>query len=560
MDCGSVHVLIRADDKTTNLWLIKEAGYLNVGVPRLSSQRNWSYALRPVERRRVKDPEPPMQLEELFVSPHQDLDGHISALIQAFHEMDDSLQPYDRSDFTHRLADSAMPDGQMALTDYLHRLQQLLPGISHLASPRYMGHMTAPLPAYTGELSRLLAMLNQNPMKMESSRLLSFLERESLARLHRLVFSRGPDFYEHFMHDKDAALGVMTSGGTIANVTALWLARNHACGDNLFALTEQGWRGIAILGSRLMHYSFDKGMDLLGAGAASVRRLPVDEHNRLSLPALEAELRHCQEQKIKVIALIGVAGTTDFGSIDPLPEMAAIARREGIHFHVDAAWGGPTAFSSRYRALLAGMELADTVTLDGHKQLLVPLGTGMLLCREPDLMMAVKREAPYAIRASSFDQGRFTLEGTRPANALYLDAAFHLIGEQGYARLIEENYDRARLMASLIEADPAFELMAAPVMNLLAYRCIPPHLQGKPRDESANIQINAFNIALQKRQRAEGHSFVSRTQRAVSRYGEQPLTLLRAVQLNPGIRREHIEALLDEQKQLGQLVARELFS
>ncbi len=191
------------------------------------------------------------------------------------------------------------------------------------------------------------------------------------------------------------------------------------------------------------------------------------------MAALEQALAQCKEQKLKVLTLVGVAGSTDFGSIDPLPELADIAEREQIHFHVDAAWGGPTLFSHRYQALLAGIERADTVTLDGHKQLLVPLGTGMLLCRQPDLMMAVKREAPYAIRASSFDQGRFTLEGTRPANALYLDAAFQLFGQQGYAELIEANYDRARLMASLIDQSPAFELMSTPVMNLLSYRCIP---------------------------------------------------------------------------------------
>ena len=150
-----------------------------------------------------------------------------------------------------------------------------------------------------------------------------------------------------------------------------------------------------------------------------------------------------------VLALVGVAGSTDFGPVDPLPELAAIARREQIHFHVDAAWGGPTLFSPRYQGLLTGREHPDTVTLDGHKQLLVPLGTGMLLCRQPDLMMTVKREAPYAIRATSFDQGRFTLEGTRPANALYLDAAFQMLGQQGYAQLIDANYDRARRMAAL---------------------------------------------------------------------------------------------------------------
>ncbi|MEG0010046.1 MAG: aminotransferase class V-fold PLP-dependent enzyme [Aeromonas sp.] len=500
-----------------------------------------------------------MKLTELFTQPDPAFGQAMTALLERFHHSDDSQVPYQRGSFTHQLDQSRMPTAGISTAEYLTRLATLVPGASHLTSPRYMGHMTAPLPAFTAELSRLLVMLNQNPMKMESSRLLSFLEREVLAKLHRLIYREGDAFYDTHMHAKDAALGVMTSGGTIANVTALWLARNRACGDNLFALYEQGYRGAVILGSRLMHYSFDKGMDLLGLGAANVWRLDTDAENRLSIPALEAALTRCKEQKLKVLALVGVAGSTDFGSIDPLPELASIAAREQIHFHVDAAWGGPTLYSLRYQGLLAGIAQADTVTLDGHKQLLVPLGTGMLLCRQPDLMMTVKREAPYAIRATSFDQGRFTLEGTRPANALYLDAAFQLLGQQGYAELIEANYDRARLMAELIEASPAFELMSAPVMNLLSYRCIPPHLQGKALDETANEQINRFNVALQKAQRAEGHSFVSRTQRAVGRYGELPLTLLRAVLLNPLIEEQHIRELLADQERLGHELARELF-
>ncbi|MGL4918504.1 MAG: decarboxylase, partial [Aeromonas allosaccharophila] len=204
-----------------------------------------------------------MKLTELFTQPDAAFGDAMSAMLAHFHHSDDSQAPYQRDQFTHQLDQSSMPAVGLSIEEYLARLATLVPGASHLTSPRYMGHMTAPLPAYTAELSRLLVMLNQNPMKMESSRLLSFLEREVLAKLHRLIYDRDDAFYGEQMHAKDAALGVMTSGGTIANVTALWLARNRACGDNLFALYEQGYRGAVILGSRLMHYSFDKGMDLL---------------------------------------------------------------------------------------------------------------------------------------------------------------------------------------------------------------------------------------------------------------------------------------------------------
>lgn len=496
-----------------------------------------------------------MNVTELFTQSPDQWSEAMDALLAQFQQQDDCHQPFEHDRLCQQFAQPQMPEQGMALEHYLARLSRLIPTASHLTSPCYMGHMTAPLPSHTAALSRLLVMLNQNPMKMESSRGVSFLEREVLAKLHHLIYQRDADFYQQHMHSKDAALGVMTSGGTIANVTALWLARNQACGDNLFALYQQGYQGAVILGSRLMHYSFDKGMDLLGLGARAVWRLATDSENRLSITALEAALIQAKAQKLKVLAIVGVAGSTDFGSIDPLEKMAAIASREQIHFHVDAAWGGPTLFSRRYGSLLAGIAKADTVTLDGHKQLLVPLGTGMLLCQRQDLLMTVKREAPYAIRASSFDQGRFTLEGTRPANAIYLDAAFSLFGRQGYGQLIEQNYDKARLMATLIAQDPAFELICPPVMNLLSYRCIPTKWQGKVLDANANEEINAFNIQLQKRQRAQGHGFVSRTLRSVHRYGEQPLVLLRAVLINSQIEVSHIKALLVEQKQLGQQIA-----
>ncbi len=118
-----------------------------------------------------------MKLTELFTQPDPDFGQAMTALLEAFHHSDDSQAPYQRDSFVHQLDQSRMPASGISTTEYLTRLAALVPGASHLTSPHYMGHMTAPLPAFTAELSRLLVMLNQNPMKMESSRLLSFLER-----------------------------------------------------------------------------------------------------------------------------------------------------------------------------------------------------------------------------------------------------------------------------------------------------------------------------------------------------------------------------------------------
>ena len=218
-----------------------------------------------------------------------------------------------------------------------------------------------------------------------------------------------------------------------------------------------------------------------------------------------------------------------------------------MHFHVDAAWGGGLVLSESNRYLLEGIEFADTVTIDGHKQLMLPIGCGILFFRDPELSEITMHHAPYAVRPTSFDQGRFTLEGTRPATALYLHAAMHVIGKTGYDVLFSDSMARARYMAQAIESRPEFELIVAPTMNLLAYRYLPEEYRNCTLSAEDNEEISAFNVSLQKLQRQKGDSFVSRTFRPVPQYQGQSLTLLRAVLLNPLSTAADIDFLLNDQ-------------
>ncbi len=130
--------------------------------------------------------------------------------------------------------------------------------------------------------------------------------------------------------------------------------------------------------------------------------------------------------------------------------MAAIAREHGAHFHVDAAWGGPTLFSARWRHLLAGIELADSVTLDAHKQLYVPMGAGMALFRDPAAVRAIEHHARYIIREGSRDLGSKTLEGSRPGMAMLVHSGLRILGRRGYELLIDGGIDKARWFADEI--------------------------------------------------------------------------------------------------------------
>jgi glutamate/tyrosine decarboxylase-like PLP-dependent enzyme len=153
-----------------------------------------------------------------------------------------------------------------------------------------IGHMTSALPFFHRPLSKLLTALNQNVVKVETASTMTFLERETISMLHREFFACKNDFYELYMHSFEHALGVFTSGGTIANITALWTARNKAlradpekgfkgCEKEGFiaGMKFYGYEGAVIIGSAMMHYSFKKASDLLGLGDEGLCLVPTDK-------------------------------------------------------------------------------------------------------------------------------------------------------------------------------------------------------------------------------------------------------------------------------------------
>ena len=214
-------------------------------------------------------------------------------------------------------------------------------------SPKFIGHMTVPLPCFMLTLAKIMTALNQNMVKTETSKSFTPLERQVIAMLHHLVYRRSATFYRRWMHDSGVALGAFCSGGTVANITALWAARNTLLGSAagrevgvVTALQQQGLRGMAVLVSRLGHYSLAKAADLLGIGRTALIAVATDSRDRISSKALLAHLRQLRARRIGVVAIVGIAGSTETGSVDPLDELAAIAAGEGCHLHVDAAWGG----------------------------------------------------------------------------------------------------------------------------------------------------------------------------------------------------------------------------
>jgi glutamate decarboxylase len=425
--------------------------------------------------------------------------------------------------------------------------------------------MTSALPYFLMPLSKIMIALNQNLVKIETSKAFTPLERQVLGMLHRLIYQRDDNFYAQWMHSANHSLGAFCSGGTIANITALWVARNNALRaqgefkgvekEGLFkAMRHYGYEGLAVLVSERGHYSLKKAADVLGIGQEGLVAIKTDNDNRICPAALKEKIAELKQQNIKPFAVIGVAGTTETGTIDPLQEIAAICQAEGCHFHVDAAWGGATLMSNNYRHLLAGTELADSVTIDAHKQLYIPMGAGMVLFKDPEAMKSIEHHAQYILRKGSKDLGSHTLEGSRSGMAMLVYAAMHIISRPGYELLINQSIEKAKYFAELIEAQPDFELVSKPELCLLTYRYLPAHIRqalmaaNSEQKAELNELLNELTKFIQKRQRETGKSFVSRTRLNPIHLDRLNTIVFRVVLANPLTGKDILGSVLEEQR------------
>lgn len=295
-------------------------------------------------------------MSEDMRSVEQKIESRISELADEFSNSPRVSTEIEIARLVEKITDNRLPCETSDVEKYIEYIATNVVAHSiNTASPRYIGHMTSALPFFVRPLGKLMTALNQNLVKMETAKSFSPYERQVMAMMHRLVFDLPDDFYDVPTHRKESTLGMMTTGGTEANLSALWCARNFTLGPDgdfpgiskagwLAALKAYGYSDAAVVGSKLIHYSFEKAADVLGIGDAGVIHVDLDRNNRINLDELRRTLRKCREDLRHIFALIGVAGSTDSGAVDPLNDMADVAQEYGIHFHVDAAWGGALLF------------------------------------------------------------------------------------------------------------------------------------------------------------------------------------------------------------------------
>jgi aromatic-L-amino-acid/L-tryptophan decarboxylase len=265
--------------------------------------------------------------------------------------------------------------------------------------------------------------------------------------------------------------GVTTSGGTIANLTALTAAREHAAPG--VRKTGMGGRQLALYCSAEAHYSVVRAAEVLGLGADAVRSIPIGRHRAMDAAACAAAIDADRAAGVTPMAVVATAGTTLTGAVDPLAELAAVCSLRGVWLHVDGAYGLPAAATATAGPLFAALDRVDSATVDAHKWLFVPKACSVLLVRDPLALRAAfaHREAyiPHMEdeEAHAVDQ---TLEYSRPLRALKLWLAFSVHGAAEIRAAIERNLGEARLLADLVEADDQLELVTEPVLSAVCFR------------------------------------------------------------------------------------------
>jgi aromatic-L-amino-acid/L-tryptophan decarboxylase len=369
--------------------------------------------------------------------------------------------------------------------------------------PRFFGWVNSP-PAPVGILAEFLAAA-LDPSCAGGDHAAIYLERAALRMLTDLVG-----------FPADGSMGLLVSGGSVASLTALAAARHRAAAADGWDVRAEGLQAarppFVLYVSEEGHSCMRKAAELLGLGSANVRTLPVDDDFRMSLPALRAAIAADRAAGRRPFCVAASAGTVNTGAIDPLDALADLCADEGLWLHVDGAYGALGILDPGVAPRYAGLARADSLALDPHKWLSVPVECGAVLVRDGRLLRDAFSLVPPYLRT---EEGKgfgglpwfseYGFQQTRGFRALKLFMTLAHAGREGLASVVTRHNHLARRLAARLAAAPDFEVLAAPVLSVVCFR----HLPEGPRGEDA--RLDGHNKALMERVQAGGEAFVSGT-------------------------------------------------
>ena len=286
----------------------------------------------------------------------------------------------------------------------------------------------------------------------------------------------------------EKAGGIFVSGGSMANITALTAARDRKLNEDNFN------RGVAYVSDQT-HSCVAKGLRIIGISDKRIRVIPTDQHFRMDMAELEKAVQKDVEDGYIPFAVIGTAGTTNTGSIDPLEEIAAICKKYDMWFHVDGALGASVLLSPKYHDLLKGVDLADSLSWDAHKWLFQTYGCAVVLAKDVNDLYRSFHVNPEYLKDISQDTDSVNMfdigiELTRPARGLKLWLSLQVLGTELMGSAIEQGFQQAKWAEKIIRSKPNWEIVSPAQLSIVNFRYAPEDLTEEQKDE-VNRRVSA---------------------------------------------------------------------
>lgn len=436
----------------------------------------------------------------------------------------ETVIPYQSPDETYQYWQRDLAKGPGDPDDFF---RDVIAQSIHLHHPRYLGHQVSP-PLPIAALAGLLTGLLNNGMAVYEMGLVSNPLERVVSELLAQRIGFGPE-----------TSGLLTSGGTLANLTAL-LAARAVKGGNVW---QQGTQErLAVMVSAEAHYCIDRAVRIMGLGSEGILKIPVNERFQMRTDLLDAELQQARNKGMRVIAVVASACSTSTGSYDDIPAIADFCQQHNLWLHIDGAHGGAVVFSDTYKYLVKGIHRADSVVVDWHKMLMTPaLATALIFRRNDDAFQTFHQQAQYlwADQHSTdwFNSGKRTFECTKLMMSVKIYAILKTYGESIFAENIDTLYKLARQFADHINQQSDIEVALEPESNIVCFRY-------KTMDQSLET-TDAINTSIRRQLLLDGRYYIVQTTLNGHLY-------LRVSLMNPLTTMDDLEKLLAEVRKLGQ--------
>ncbi|WP_411031947.1 pyridoxal phosphate-dependent decarboxylase family protein [Spongiimicrobium sp. 3-5] len=399
----------------------------------------------------------------------------------------------------------------------------------HLHHPKYMGHQASPTAPITALSSMVGALLNNGMAVYEMGMAPTMIEK-IITDLLCAKIGFGPD-----------ASGFLTSGGTLANLTALLTARKASASYDVW--NEGNSKSLGIIVSEEAHYCVDRAAKIMGLGSQGVIKIPSNAMFSMDTSLLESYYNEALAKNIEIFAVVGSAPSTATGIYDDLEALADFSERHNLWFHVDGAHGGAALFSEKYKHTLKGMDRADSMVIDGHKMMMMPMiTTALLFKKEQNSYATFSQKADYLLEQSAekdwYNSGRRTFECTKTMMCLSWYILHKTYGEELFDAFVTTLYDLGLTFGDMVKEDPQFELAVAPMSNIVCFRYKDAHLD--------NVETDKINLGIRKTLLEESEYYIVQTKLRGRSY-------LRVTLMNPFTTRKHLTSLLSRIKELAKI-------